>query len=433
MIEILPFALNDFLISMPGSKSITNRVLLLAALAEGESVLYNVLSSDDADYMKRALIELGVEIEQFENGLRIKGLAGKFIASNKELFLGNAGTATRFLTAALTICDFETRITGNERMQERPIGPLIDALKQLGAEVFAINNNDCPPLSVRGPLKGGNAVVSGSFSSQYFSALLMAAPYAENDVEVTVDGDLVSKPYFDITLRCMEAFGVEVVNEKYRRFFIKSRQGYSSQNFIIEGDASGASYFLGIAALNKVKSTISNVSLDAIQGDVSFLEVLEKMGVDIGGSTSGAQDGGSIWARGSGELNSLGEIDLNHIPDAAMTVAVLASFADGVTEIVNVENLRIKETDRIAALVTELRKIGVDSSELSTGIRVVGKGVGALHGAEIETYDDHRMAMCFAMAGSVVDGIRIKNPDCVTKTYPEFWNDLKKIGVHFSV
>ncbi len=441
MKEIRPNFLEDFQIAIPGSKSITNRVLLLAAMADGESVLTNVLSSDDADYMKKALEELGVSYQVLGDSgdeLKVLGCGGKLEVPGGELFLGNAGTATRFLTAALSTCDFEVIVTGNERMKERPIAPLLDALSQLGVECVDLKGTGCPPIKLKGPMKGGKAVVPGNLSSQYFSALLMAAPYAQGDVVIEVEGDLVSKPYVDITFKCMETFGVVAENENYQKFRIKSGQRYLAQNYLIEGDASGATYFLGIGALKGVKAEITNVPLDAIQGDVQFLEVLQQMGVEIGGATSGADGGGNIWARGEvddnrlPQIKALGEVDLNHIPDAAMTVAVLAAFADGVTEIVNVDNLRIKETDRIAALVTELKKIGVEAEELPTGIRIVGRGPAALYGADIDTYDDHRMAMCFGMAGTVVPGIKIEDPGCVAKTYPDFWEDLSGIGISFA-
>lgn len=435
--------MKDFRINIPGSKSITNRVLLLAAMSEGESVLRNVLSSDDADYMKAALGELGVDCEvqgAGENDLNnYRVFGGDFKKPERDLFLGNAGTATRFLTAALSTCDFEVVIDGNERMRERPIAPLLDALKQLGVDCEDLNKTGCPPVKLKGPMKGGKCVVPGNFSSQYFSALLMAAVRAESDVEIIVEGELVSKPYVDITLKCMEKFGVEAENENYQKFLVKAGQKYRACDYLIEGDASGASYFLGVGALTGVKAEIGNVPLDAIQGDVDFLAVLEKMGVEIGGSTFGSKDGGNIWARGVVDedglpvLKALGEIDLNHIPDAAMTVAVLAAFADGETKIVNIDNLRIKETDRIAALVAELRKIGVEADELETGIKVIGKGArladdgGVLKGAKIETYDDHRMAMCFGMAQIVVPEIEILDPGCVAKTYPGFWEDLGEI------
>jgi 3-phosphoshikimate 1-carboxyvinyltransferase len=427
-IKINPRKISDFQLQVPGSKSITNRVLLLAALAEGESVLRNFLHSDDTIHMRNALRELGVEITECENNLTVKGLSSKFKKPNQELYLGNAGTAVRFLSAALANCPFESTINGNERMQERPLKHLLDALNQLGAKADSVKKNGCPPIQIQGPLKGGNAKIPGNFSSQYFSALLMAMPYATHETTIEIEGELVSKPYIDITLSCMREFGVTAHNQNYQHLTIPAGQTYKNRDYTIEGDASSATYFWGLGALKGVKAQITNLNKNSIQGDINFLKVLEQMGVEVGFETDSLWSKGKLDTKANPILKGLGKIDLNHIPDAAMTVCVLAAFADGETEIVNIDNLRIKESNRIEALTTELQKIGVTAHETKEGIYLAGKPQ-SFQSATIKTYDDHRIAMCFAMAASIIDNIEILNPNCVNKTYPEFWRDLKKVGL----
>ena len=408
--------------AVPGSKSYTNRALIIAAMADGKSTLRGALVSDDTRVARAALESLGIRVEFADGTFGVHGMGGRLNEPDAPLFLGNSGTATRFLTAMMTLQGFPSLITGNERMQERPIADLLTALNELGADVVSERDNGCPPVRVGATrLRGGRATVSGAISSQFLSALLMAAPYARQDVMLEVRDTLVSIPYVDLTLDIMARFGVEVKHDAYRLFRIPGRQVYAARDYDIEGDASSASYFWGLAALLGQSMCVTNVPPDSVQGDTRFLQVLERMGCAVTRRRG--------WhVAGPRQLKPLGEIDLNALPDAAMTVAVLAAFCNGEARLRNIGNLRVKETDRLHALVTELRKIGAAVTELPDGLQVQGDPA-ALHGAEIDTYDDHRMAMCFGMAGARLPGIRIREPDCVAKTYPGFWDDLRRIGV----
>jgi 3-phosphoshikimate 1-carboxyvinyltransferase len=408
--------------AVPGSKSYTNRALTIAAVADGTSTLRDVLISDDTRVARAALERLGIQVTHDDGVFTVHGLGGQFSDPGTPLFLGNSGTATRFLTAMMTLAGFPSTITGNERMQERPIADLLTALAQLGADVSSERDNGCPPVRIGATrLQGGRATVSGAISSQFLSALLMAAPYARHDVVLEVQDTLVSVPYVDLTLDIMARFGVEVAHDDYRLFRIPGRQVYAARDYAIEGDASSASYFWGLAALLGQTMCVTNVPPDSVQGDTRFLQVLERMGCTVS-----RRQGWHV--AGPQQLRPLGDIDLNALPDAAMTVAVLAAFCQGETRLCNIANLRVKETDRLRALATELRKIGAAVTELPDGLHIDGNPA-ALHGAEIDTYDDHRMAMCFGMAGARLPGIRIREPDCVAKTYPSFWDDLRHIGI----
>ena len=420
-LEIVPTPRLASTHAVPGSKSYTNRALTIAALARGPSVLQGALLSDDTQVAQAALAELGVSIAAEGTTLCVHGQRGRFTAPPHALYLGNSGTATRFFTAMLTLAGFPCTITGNVRMQERPIADLLDALTQLGAEVSSVHGNGCPPVQIGArALRGGTATISGAISSQFLSALLMAAPYASHDVALVVRDTLVSVPYVDITLDIMAQFGVQLQHEQYRHFVIPGQQCYTGRNYTIEGDASSATYFWGLAALLGQEMTVTNIPATSVQGDLRFLAVLERMGCRV------SRHHGLVVA-GPPQLQPLGEIDLNALPDAAMAVAVLAAFCPGVTRIRNVANLRVKETDRLRALATELRKIGAEVEELPDGLHIVGNPAG-LHGADIATYDDHRMAMCFGMAGVRLPGMRIQDPGCVSKTYPGFWEDLQHLG-----
>lgn len=422
-LEIVPTASLAAQHQVPGSKSYTNRALTIAAMAQGKTTLQGALLSDDTYVAREALGHLGLQIEQDGTTFEILGQHGEFTTPEKPLYLGNSGTATRFFTAMLTLPGFPVTLTGNERMQERPIGDLIDALNQLGADVKSVRGNDCPPVHIHAQrLRGGSASISGSISSQFLSALLMAAPYAENDVTLHVRDKLVSVPYVDLTLDIMRQFGVQVTHDNYQRFSIPGRQVYRGRTYPIEGDASSATYFWGLAALLGQEMCVSNIPADSAQGDLRFVDVLERMGCTV-------SRGASLTVTGPAQLQPLGEIDLNPLPDAAMTVAVLAAFCHGTTRIRNVANLRVKETDRLQALANELRNIGAHVEELEDGLHIEGDPA-QLHGADIATYDDHRMAMCFGMAGARLPGVRIQDPACVAKTYPGFWDDLQRVGVH---
>ena len=408
--------------AVPGSKSYTNRALTIAAVADGASILRGALISDDTRVARAALERLGIKVAYDDGAFSVHGRGGQFNDPGAPLFLGNSGTATRFLTAMMTLAGFPSTITGNERMQERPIADLLAALGQLGAEVSSERGNGCPPVRIGATrLQGGRATVSGAISSQFLSALLMAAPYAREDVALEVQDTLVSVPYVDLTLDIMARFGVEVEHDDYRLFRIPGRQVYAARDYVIEGDASSASYFWGLAALLGQGMCVTNVPPDSVQGDTRFLQVLARMGCTVS-----RRQGWHV--AGPQQLQGLGDIDLNALPDAAMTVAVLAAFCHGETRLCNLANLRVKETDRLRALATELRKIGAAVTELPDGLHIHGNPA-ALHGADIDTYDDHRMAMCFGMAGARLPGMRIREPDCVAKTYPGFWDDLRRVGI----
>ena len=438
----------DIQVKIPGSKSITNRAFLLAALANGKSVLHNPLKSDDTKYMKAALEELGVKVEETENSFIVYGNGGDFEDGDKQLFLGNAGTAVRFLSAAMALRPGKTIIDGIDRMRQRPIQDLCDGLEQIGVKV--VSNNGCPPLEIYGndkpsviPAEAGihNAQngakqlpqqvrveddsqskaltirMNGSKSSQYFSALMHIAPLLPNGLNIEVEGDLVSKPYIDITIGVMESFGVQVENHNYQKFSI-APQKYQACEYFIEGDASAASYWFGLAAVTGSKIQVENLRYNSLQGDVKFVDVLEKMGCAVENNLENTR---GITLKGPENLEALGEINMNAMPDVAMTLAIIAACAEGKTIIQDVANMRIKETDRIHALVTELRKIGIDAEELPDGLII--QGSKKRKGAEIETYDDHRMAMCFAVLGAVTPEIIILDPDCCKKTYPSFFEE----------
>ncbi len=407
---------------VPGSKSYTNRALTIAAMAQGAITLEGALLSDDTFVAREALGYLGLHIEQHGTTFEVRGQHAEFTMPEKPLFLGNSGTATRFFTAMLTLAGFPVTLTGNDRMQERPIGDLLDALNQLGARVTSVHGNDCPPVHIDAQrLRGGTATISGAISSQFLSALLIAAPYAQTDVTLQVRDKLVSRPYVDLTLDIMRQFGVQVTHDDSRQFFIPGQQVYQGRTYAIEGDVSSATYFWGLAALLGQEMCVTNIPASSAQGDLGFVDVLERMGCTV-------SRGAEVTVTGPSQLQPLGEIDLNPLPDAAMTVAVLAAFCPGVTRIRNVWNLRVKETDRLQALASELRKIGTVVEELPDGLHIEGDPT-RLRGAEIATYDDHRIAMCFGMAGARLPGVRIQEPACVAKTYPGFWDDLQSVGV----
>ncbi|GIU35548.1 3-phosphoshikimate 1-carboxyvinyltransferase [Shewanella schlegeliana] len=410
-------------INIPGSKSISNRALLLATLARGTTTLTNLLDSDDIRYMLASLKQLGVNYRLSQNNTicELEGLGGPLNASEPQtLFLGNAGTAMRPLCAALTLGQGKFTLTGEPRMEERPIGDLVDALRQLGAEVKYLKDDGFPPLDITSTgLNGGDVEIAGDLSSQFLTALLMVAPLAKGDVNIKIKGELVSKPYIDITLALMAQFGVEVQNNDYASFVIKAGQSYVSPGkVLVEGDASSASYFLAAGAIQGGEVKVTGVGKLSIQGDVKFADVLEKMGAEIEWGDD------YIISRG-GNLNAV-DLDMNHIPDAAMTIATTALFATGTTHIRNIYNWRIKETDRLAAMATELRKVGAIVDEGHDYISVTPPA--KLNTAAIDTYNDHRMAMCFSMLAFADCGITINEPECTSKTFPDYFNQFNALA-----
>jgi len=404
-------------VRLPGSKSISNRVLLLAALAQGATVVRDLLHSDDIERMLDALSKLGVQVESLgDNAYRVTGCGGSFPNRNEKLFLGNAGTAFRPLTAALALAGGSYELSGVARMHERPIGDLVDALRQLGADIKYLGNEGFPPLRISpAKLSGDTAQVRGDVSSQFLTGLLMAMPLLNCTVKVEVLGELISKPYIEITLAMMARFGVVVQRDGWRSFTVEAGSRYvSPKEIFVEGDASSASYFLAAGAIGGGPMRVEGVGKSSVQGDVRFAEALEKMGaiISVGDNWVEAQ------APGNNKLKAI-DLDCNHIPDAAMTLAVAALYADGTTTLRNIASWRVKETDRIAAMAIELRKVGATVEEGADYIRIAPPA--------IDTYDDHRMAMCFSLAAFGSAGVRINDPKCVAKTFPDYFERFAKV------
>ena len=402
-------------VRLPGSKSITNRALLLAALAVGQSRLVAPLHSGDTFYMAQALRALGVAVDELPDGdFLVTGTGGELSAPAETLFIGNSGTTVRFLTAAtcLAPAGADVVLDGVARMRERPIRDLVGALLTLGVDADCLNGGGCPPVRVRGGgLPGGACRLRGDVSSQFLTALLQVAPYAKQTVQIEIVGELISKPYINITRSVMASFGVEMVNDGYRRLSVAAGQRYAAREFAVEADASNASYFLAAAAVTGGTVTLDNLGTDSIQGDVKFVDVLERMGCAV-------TRGPKITLTGPARLKAI-EADMEAIPDTAQTLAVVCAFADGPSHLTHLASLRVKETDRVAAVAKELPKLGVRVDE--------GRDDWTIHppadytGAAIDTYDDHRMAMAFAPAGLKIPGVVINNPGCVAKTFPDFW------------
>ncbi|MFT5542358.1 MAG: 3-phosphoshikimate 1-carboxyvinyltransferase [Glaciecola sp.] len=422
-LTLQPIDYVDGEINVPGSKSLSNRALLLAALASGTTTLTNLLDSDDIKHMLNALTKLGVTYRLSDDKTQcdVEGLGGQFSSKQPlSLFLGNAGTAMRPLCAALAFSDVDVVLTGEPRMEDRPIGDLVDELIKAGANIRYLKNTGYPPLQIKGQkLKASTFNIDGSVSSQFLTALLMAAPLLQHKVNINIIGELVSKPYIDITLKTMQTFGVEVTNTNYQSFIIASGQKYASPgNFLVEGDASSASYFLAAAAIKGGTVKVTGVGKASIQGDTAFADVLEKMGAKV--------TWGDYFISVSGAPLSAVDMDMNHIPDAAMTIATTALFAKGTTCISNVYNWRVKETDRLHAMATELKKVGAVVEEGHDYIKITPPE--KLQYAVIDTYDDHRVAMCFSLLALGDAGITINDPACTAKTFPTYFDEFKKIA-----
>jgi len=403
-------------VRLPGSKSISNRVLLLAALASGETELLGLLDADDTRVMREALAVLGVSF----NGSTVRGVAGPFPVKKADLFLGNAGTAFRPLTAALAFSGGEYRLSGVPRMHERPIGDLVDALRGIGARVDYAGKEGFPPLAVHpGKISLEKLRVRGDVSSQFLTALLMALPLSGKAARIEVQGELISKPYVEITLNVMKRFGIEVRRTGWRYFDVPAGTYVSPGKIFVEGDASSASYFLAAGAIGGGPVRVEGVGRGSIQGDVRFTEVLERMGASV--------LLGEDWIEVSGEkkLKAI-DADMNHIPDAAMTAAVLALFAEGPSVIRNVASWRVKETDRLAAMATELRKLGAQVEEGPDFLKIAPPA-SIREGVLVDTYDDHRMAMSFSLAALGGVSVRINDPQCVAKTFPDYFERFASI------
>lgn len=420
-------------VRLPGSKSISNRTLLLAALAQGTTTLREVLDSDDTGYMLTALRALGVRCEAAgPRAMTVHGVNGIFPGKKADLFLGNAGTVVRPLTAVLALCGGEYSIDGVARMHERPIGDLVDALSQLGAQIDYLGNPGFPPLKIhRGKIKTQAEVcIRGNVSSQYLTGLLMALPLLGTKTRVRIEGELISKPYVEITLNAMRRFGVVVERDGWASFTVPAGARYVSPGELyVEGDASSASYFLAAGAISGLTGggpvRVEGVGRNSTQGDVRFAEALEQMGAVIGMDEHWIEAGAGSDAKKQGKLRAV-DLDCNHIPDAAMTLAVAALFADGTTILRNIASWRVKETDRIAAMAAELVKLGAAVEEGADYLTITPPA--QWRPATIDTYDDHRMAMCFSLAALGGVPVRINDPGCVAKTFPDYFQVLAGIS-----
>ena len=433
-LDIPPLSGAHGTVRLPGSKSISNRVLLLAALSHGQTTVHDLLSSDDTAVMLAALRQLGCTVQQHGETAVIEGLGGQLAERRGALFLGNAGTAMRPLTAALALLGGEFELRGVPRMHERPIGDLVDALRHLGCSIDYLGNEGFPPLRLRpGQLKLDAPIrVRGDVSSQFLTALLMALPLvARSDVHIEVVGELISTPYIEITLKLLARFGIDIQREGWRRFTIPAGSQYRSPGEIhVEGDASSASYFIAAGAIaagatgqNVIK--ILGVGADSIQGDIRFVDAARLMGARIE-STPGSLH----VARGAWPLKAI-DLDCNHIPDAAMTLAVMALYADGVTVLRNIASWRVKETDRLAAMACELQKLGAAVEEGTDYLKITPPSqIGGWKAGAIGTYDDHRMAMCFSLAAfnPARLPVRILDPKCVAKTFPDYFETLFSVA-----
>ncbi|MDO9516377.1 MAG: 3-phosphoshikimate 1-carboxyvinyltransferase [Syntrophales bacterium] len=409
----------DATVRVPGSKSYTQRALIIASLAEGESLLRGALISDDTSHLTEALRSLGAVILVDSTDITVTGTGGIIQNPGKKLFLGNNGTALRFLTTLVSLSASEITLDGNDRLRKRPLQPLLDALQGMGATCRSKEGNGCPPVTIQGGgLPGGRAIFTDAHSSQYISSLLISAPYAREDMVVELRGSTASLPYIDMTTGVMHHFGVDVIKKKTDEYIVQARQKYAGREYSIESDVSSASYFFLAAAICKGKVRVLNINPDTPQGDIGLLKIMEQLGCRV--------LRGPDWVEVTGDTMHTGgyRFDMAHMPDMVPTLAILSAFRPGRTVISNVSHLRLKESDRIAALVTELNRTGIDAQEREDGLVING---GTPHGARIETYDDHRVAMSFAVAGLAVEGMEIKDETCVSKSFPNFWEELERL------
>lgn len=406
---------------IPGSKSYTNRALIIAALADGVSEIMYPLICEDTRLMIGALKNLGVPVQQTSNSITVQGTSGAFHPKKKELFCGLAGTTSRFLTALSSLIPEEITITGEGKLLERPIGDLVDALRQIGVSIQYVNKEYSIPLKINAPIiktLPRKCKLKGSISSQFLSALLLIAPKLKNGLHITLSNPLISKSYVDMTIQIMKDFGVDVVNTSYKEFEIKP-QIYQSRRYVVEGDWSSASYFFAIAALHPRNLVIKNLKINSLQGDSKFPKLLETMGVKILYNANG------ITISGGNTLKPV-TVDMETMPDSALTLAILAGFADGTSVLSGLQSLKNKESDRLSSMQNELKKIGVGVEIQNNSFIIHGNRP---HGARIQTYNDHRIAMSFAVAGSKISGITIENPGIIVKSFPSFWEALSILGI----
>lgn len=419
MIEITPVTSVTAEVNVPGSKSYTHRLLIAAALAEGRSTIENMLESEDTLLTLTALERMGV-VTAVEGGRRVVNGTGGRLTAGDTIHLGNSGTSVRLLTAVAALTDGTTVLTGTPRMQERPVADLLDGLRQLGVSAISLAGNGCPPIQVDGaPLAGGVVNLKCGVSSQYLSGILLIAPLSADGVEIRIVEGPVSKPYIDMTVDVMARLGIAVEREGYERFFVPGRQAYQAGDYRVETDISNASYFWAAAAVTGGRVKVRGVSRDSRQGDIRLLDCLERMGCAV------HPDGDGIAVSG-GRLTGI-SVDMSDIPDMVPTLGVVAAFADGVTEIQNVAHLRAKECDRLAAVATELSKMGIDARCTEDGLRIKG---GVPQAAVIDTYNDHRIAMAFSVAGLKTQGVRILGEACVEKSFPTYWEAFGTLYVN---
>ncbi|MEW6674234.1 MAG: 3-phosphoshikimate 1-carboxyvinyltransferase [Thermodesulfobacteriota bacterium] len=417
MIEIIPYKIKDSIVTVPGSKSYTHRILIAAALSDGMCRIENGLRSDDTLLTLNALKQMGVDIEEHADCFRVQGNAGVFKERSEPIHLGNSGTSMRLLTALAALGRGTYRLTGTDRMQQRPIQDLIDGLIQIGVKVESVNADGCPPVDVAGGrVPGGSVRLNCSKSSQFLSALLLMAPYTTAGLEIIVTEGPVSKPYIDMTAAVMERLGVAVERDGYRRFAVRGGQVYRAGTYGVEPDASQAGYFWAAAAITGASVKVKGIMKDSRQGDVRFTRLLKEMGCEIIEEADGIRVCG-------GPLSAV-EIDMSDMPDLVPTLAVVAAFAKGTTVIRNVAHLKVKESDRLAAVVAELAKMGISAKATDNDLTITG---GNPRGTTIETYNDHRIAMSFALAGLKIPGMIILNESCVEKSFPEFWQVLEQL------
>jgi 3-phosphoshikimate 1-carboxyvinyltransferase len=423
----IPHPLNAT-VHVPGSKSLTNRALLIAALASGQTRLTNALFSDDSRYFANALQTLGfdVQLDEANNEMTVTGLGGKIPAKKAELYIGDAGTAARFLTAFLTLGRGEYILDGDSRMRERPIGDLAEALTQLGANISplspreraGVREHSLPIKILANGLPGGKTEIAGDISSQFLSALLMVAPYAQSPIEIELTTELNSKPYVDMTLAIMGNFGIEVGRNGFRSFTIHPSRYFPLSTFQIESDASAASYFFAAPAICGGTVKVENISRRSVQGDIAFVNVLKQMGCTVEGTDN------SILVTRASPLRGI-DVDMRDIPDTAQTLAAIAPFADTPTRVRGIASARLKETDRIHATCTELRRLGVQVEEHEDGMTIYP--CQTFKRSNVQTYSDHRMAMSFSLIGLRFDGVTLENPSCVSKTFPNFFEILNTL------
>ncbi|MFZ0726600.1 MAG: 3-phosphoshikimate 1-carboxyvinyltransferase [Desulfobacterales bacterium] len=417
MIEITPEKITDTTVCVPGSKSYTHRLLIAAALSDGACTVRNPLDSQDTRITRRCLAEMGVAIKEAGGDLRIQGSAGRLRSPANPLDLGNSGTSMRLLAAVAALGQGVCVLTGSARMRERPIKDLLDGLNQMGVAARALDADGCPPIEVTGgTLTGGRVAIDCRISSQYLSALLLIAPFAIKTVIITVTGGLVSRPYVDMTIAVMKEFGIAVDRQGYERFRVSGGQVYRSGDHAVEPDCSQAGYFWAAAAITGAGIKVAGTSMESLQGDVRFTDCLAAMGCRV------VEHGDGIEVIG-GALRGV-TVDMADMPDMVPTLAVVAAFARGTTVIENVAHLRAKESDRLGAVATELAKMGVNAECTGDGLRIIG---GNPHGAAIDTYNDHRIAMSFALAGLKIPGVMIKDETCVKKSFPDFWKVLERL------